>query len=543
MKNITLEKSIVFLFFLSFFLLGLNIFKDYGISIDEDNLRMVGFLSLETVSNFFSFENFSIKLEEIIKDNSSAHPRDEVSTSGIIFDLPMSLIEYLFDLKDSRSHFLLRHFFTFFIFYISVYFFYIIIKKKYNSYFLALIGCLFLIISPRIFANSFYNSKDIIFMSLLIISIHYTFRFIRNQNLMSVVLLSLIFSLMINLRILGIIFPILSSLFFIIYQLRQKRIEINSYLNFILFYFLIILFSIIISPELWKNTLTNVLDIVLFLKEHFLKIYVLYLGKFYYLSEVPWHYHMVWIGISTPLLYLFFFAIGFLNLIIRFFKRLINIDKNDSLKDLWRGNKELEDLYFLFAWIISIFIIIDVGMLRYNDWRHLYFTYPLFILISLNGIYRSINLIKFKYSNIARIIIVLLLLPNINWMIQNHPHQNIYFNLLGKKNFNQNFEMDYWGLSNKQALEFLLKINQKDLSVMTLSTADLNLSKKIFKKNDRDRINVVYKLGQADYLIDTHYSWKGESINANILNEYDLLYEIKIDEMPVNSIYKKKGLE
>ena len=155
MKNITLEKSIVFLFFLSFFLLGLNIFKDYGISIDEDNLRMVGFLSLETVSNFFSFENFSIKLEEIIKDNSSAHPRDEVSTSGIIFDLPMSLIEYLFDLKDSRSHFLLRHFFTFFIFYISVYFFYIIIKKKYNSYFLALIGGLFLIISQRIFANSF----------------------------------------------------------------------------------------------------------------------------------------------------------------------------------------------------------------------------------------------------------------------------------------------------------------------------------------------------------------------------------------------------
>ena len=54
---------------------------------------------------------------------------------------------------------------------------------------------------------------------------------------------------------------------------------------------------------------------------------------------------------------------------------------------------------------------------------------------------------------------------------------------------------------------------------------------------------MVYKLGQADYLIDTHYSWKGESINANILNEYDLLYEIKIDEIPVNSIYKKKGLE
>ena len=38
---------------------------------------------------------------------------------------------------------------------------YKIIKNRYNSYFTALLGAAFLVASPRIFAESFYNSKDI----------------------------------------------------------------------------------------------------------------------------------------------------------------------------------------------------------------------------------------------------------------------------------------------------------------------------------------------------------------------------------------------
>ena len=122
MKYITLEKSIVFLFFLSFFLIGIAAFEDYGISIDEDNLRIVGFLSIENVGNFFSLDNLVFEINKIIENNSEAHPRDEISTSGIVFDFPMSLIEYVFNIKDSRNYFLLRHFSTFAIFYTSVYF-------------------------------------------------------------------------------------------------------------------------------------------------------------------------------------------------------------------------------------------------------------------------------------------------------------------------------------------------------------------------------------------------------------------------------------
>ena len=32
-------------------------------------------------------------------------------------------------------------------------------------------------------------------------------------------------------------------------------------------------------------------------------------------------------------------------------------------------------------------------------------------------------------------------------MYKNHPHQNIYFNFLAAKNFNEKFEMDFSGCS------------------------------------------------------------------------------------------------
>ena len=43
----------------------------------------------------------------------------------------------------------------------------------------------------------------------------------------------------------------------------------------------------------------------------------------------------------------------------RTIKRLLKIEKNDSYDDLWRGNKELQDLLFLLTFLIPIIVAID----------------------------------------------------------------------------------------------------------------------------------------------------------------------------------------
>ena len=51
--NLSSKEIYVFLYFFIFLVIGAIIFRDYGISIDEDNTRIIGFLSLEKIYNFF----------------------------------------------------------------------------------------------------------------------------------------------------------------------------------------------------------------------------------------------------------------------------------------------------------------------------------------------------------------------------------------------------------------------------------------------------------------------------------------------------------
>ena len=217
------KKWFVFLFFLSFFLLGIFITPDYGVSIDEDNTRIVGFLTLESIFKIFSPEHL-IQVNEIIAEQKSEHPNlDIVPTSGVTFDLPMAFLELIFNIEDSRNYFLLRHYFNFLFFFTSVYFFYLLASKRYNSWMIGIFGALFLIITPRIFANGFYNNKDIIFMSLSIINLYLAINFLEKQTYKNALLLAIITALTINVRIFGLILLFLVLFFYIINILRNKN--------------------------------------------------------------------------------------------------------------------------------------------------------------------------------------------------------------------------------------------------------------------------------------------------------------------------------
>ena len=70
---------------------------------------------------------------------------------------------------------------------------------------------------------------------------------------------------------------------------------------------------------------------------------------------------------------------------------------------------------------------------------------------------------------------------NVLNLIKLHPYQNIYFNFLVEKKANSLFEIDYWGVSNKDALEKITKNNldRDEIVVGVASFTNLYLSKKI----------------------------------------------------------------
>ena len=513
---------VVTLIYLVFFITGIFSYQDFGISVDEWDLRVLGFVNLKYITEIF-FKNISVKLDEIllipkISDYSS-------NTHGVIFTLPMAFVEYFFNITDSQKYYFIRHYFNHLIFLISNFYFFLIVKEKFNNWIYGILGGLFLFLSPRIFAESFYNQKDILFLSLFIINLYYGIHFLKSPSLKNSILFSLTTALAVDIRIMGIIIAPIIVFFTYLKYLKNKNFKI--FIGIPIYLILVPLFTILFWPFLWENPLIHFIQNFKSLSSYVSVGYNFYLGNYYESSNVPWHYIIVWIGITTPIFYLVLFAVGFSSYTLRFKKRLFKITNNNSENGLWMGEKELEDLIYYILFIVPIFIVIFLNSTLYNGWRHLYFIYPCFLLISLRGLH-LIDMNYFKRRNWLLKIMISIFLTHIAFvMIKDHPYQNIYFNFLAGKNIGTKFELDYWGLSNKQALEYILKNDSK--SVIKIGSAgpiSLENSKQILSSLDKKRVMISENI-ESDYIIDNYINWYGK-------------YKKKRHEIPNNfTIYKE----
>ena len=530
------EIIVVTLIYLIFFIIGILSYQDFGISVDEWDLRVLGFVNLKYITEIF-FQNISVKLDKIllipkISDYSG-------NTHGAIFALPMAFVEYFFNITDSQKYYFIRHYFNHLIFLISNFYFFLLVKERFNNWIYGIFGGLFLFLSPRIFAESFYNQKDILFLSLFTINLYYGIHFLKSPSLKNSILFSFTTALAIDIRIMGII--IVPTIIFLTYlkYLINKNFKITTSISTYLILFPLL--TILFWPYLWENPFTHFAQVFKILSSFPLGSYNFYLGDYYETSNLPWHYIFVWIGITTPVFYLVLFILGFSNYTLRLKKRISKIANNDSLNNFWRGEAELQDLIYYVLFIIPIFTVILLNSTLYNGWRHLYFVYPCFLLISLKGLY-LIDLYYLRKKNWQLKIFVALFLTHIAFiMIKDHPHQNIYFNFLAGKNIQTKFELDYWGLSNKQALEYILKNDSKNvIRIGAAGPISIENSKQILSSLEKNRISISKNL-ESDYIIDNYINWYGtyKKKRHEIPNNFKIYKEIFVSGKRIISIYKR----
>ena len=261
------------------------------------------------------------------------------------------------------------------------------------------------------------------------------------------------------------------------------------------------------------------------------------MGKFILSQNVPWHYPIVWIGITSPVIVILLFLFGLFFLIRRIITRLIIID--DNSKDIWRGENEMIDIYFLLMVLLPIFLFINKGV-GYDGWRLLYFIYPSIIMIALFGLYYFNLYLK---SKLFRVTIYLAIILNLTylafWNYKYHPNQYVYFNFLFKDKFNNNFEKDYWGVSNSQSLNYIIENNtQYPLKIATKSFSSLGTSLFMLNDEDKDKISITYKIPDAEFVI-TNYRIKQKKNFFIDRNKYKKYYEIIVDNVPINTVYRK----
>ena len=543
-----ISKKIAFLLFLIFFFVGILTFKDYGISIDEEFHRSVGFYWLNHLLSFTSFEELNnsvaLKLENITGFTLPTAANNPFY--GVIFDLPLAFLEVIFKINDPKEYFHLRHLLNFILFFVSSIFFYKLLLNRFLNHNIALIGTLFFVLSPRIYGSSFFNNKDLVFLSLLTIALFFCFKSLEKITYKNLLIFSFFAAICTSSRILGIFIPASFIIFYALSFLSNNN-NINYLLHIIFFCITYYLFLIIFWPSLWTNPIENfssAFKYFIYMAGNF-NLKVFFNGEFINTNFLPSNYIFTWILITTPILYIILFVFGYIQIFKRFFYKFINIKTNAPYYDLWRGTNEKKDLFILFNITAIILYWITFYVLLYNGWRQIYFVNIFLVYISTFAFYKiSINLKSKNKKQIQFILVVFYLIFVIYKMTIYHPYQNLYFNSFFNKEVHKKFEIDYWGLSGKKFLEDLLILekNKNLIKIGVASFMPLERSINLLDKKERKKIAIVGQDYQnADYLysnfiseVDKRYNDKYE-IPSNFTKIDDLI----LDNIRIYEVYKK----
>jgi hypothetical protein len=218
------------------------------------------------------------------------------------------------------------------------------------------------------------------------------------------------------------------------------------------------------------------------------------------------------------------------------------------MKYLWRNDNQLQDLIFIGFCIGPVIAVIALNSVLYNGWRHVYFIYPTFVLITVVGLHWLWSVVKF--SKILKTIIAVIVIGSFAntsiWMIQNHPLQNLYFNSL-TKDWDKKYEVDYWGLAYKPLLEAILtKDTSQSVSIFPGNGYQwrggwqLPFTQTLLSLDAANRSRVVSPALESD----AHYSITSAQALKNIEAfkkdyRYSFFDEIKIDATVVLAAFKK----
>ena len=525
------------LFFLLFLLLGLWLYGDYGVSTDEPAQRAIGQTSLSYIANLFAIP-FLLDYSAPLSNPASVFLGQKDRDYGVAFELPAELLIKLLHLTGPDIY-LFRHLLTFLLFFIAVFYIYKIAKVRYSDWRIGLLAALFLILSPRIFGDSFFNDKDLVFLSVFVLGTYTLVRLALNPTLRTALWHALACGVAIDVRIMAVILPVATVAVLLSLLLRKK--STTSQIILILFTYLLalVIFVVAFWPWLWLDPLGNFLTAFRNMA-HFPHVIDMYfMGQIVSSGALPWYYVPVWVGVTTPILYLVLFFLGSSATIIKL---------ASNGKRLWGTNQELLDLIFLGLFAAPLIAVIVLESVLYNGWRQMYFIYPAFILIAVRGFYCLWVYVKAKkrLQVALMIVIVSCLASTCYWMVRWHPYQYLYFNQLAGDSSTR-FDVDYWAVAYRRPLEKIIgQDRQLSYSIYHKSPfgkewgvwqIDFLRNLHIFSMEDRQRIIVDRPETCSDYIFTVLVgNQKQYSQNPG----FELFHELKVDGQIIYSVFKRK---
>jgi hypothetical protein len=322
-------------------------------------------------------------------------------------------------------------------------------------------GVVLLALMPRFWGHSFFNPKDIPFAALFTLVCYLGARF-TNQILVQLsdfepkgysffpaFVFGCLAGALTSIRIGGFVVIFFCLVVTGILCLVNKAFrDMNAKIMKLLRPFLILSFTwavvtILFSPVSWSSPIRWFAEAVLDMSKHPWTGVTLTLGQHWWGHSTPWFYLPVWFGITIPLITLLLSMIGWLMLLGRF-KSLSLLQQN------------------IFLWLsLQVFALPLIAVLKhstiYNGVRHFLFILPALSVFAAAGI--SL-LLRYLPNRAWKAIFLTAVVSAYSFvavdMIRLHPYEYIYFNQFARvPNLEKKFETDYWGLSVREATEWI----------------------------------------------------------------------------------------
>jgi hypothetical protein len=197
----------------------------------------------------------------------------------------------------------------------------------------------------------------------------------------------------------------------------------------------------------------------------------------------------------------------------------------------------------LILWALGpIILVIVLHSVVYFGWRHLYFIYPSLLLLAVRGVVaiiatvQTLSVLRPAAIALGAVAIIGVIHTGVR-MIREHPFQEVYFSILSADMAERLFDRDYWGLSSRHGLEWVLAHDSAPVINVTATHPSLLYHNSLIlppKARARLRYIPQARHSEADYYF-THYLLHPQTYGDSLGKE---VYMIRSGGVRILSVFK-----
>lgn len=494
------------LFLIGILLVGLLTVFRYGAYLDQESEQRILFANIKEYMLHLPGDTPALVSELEERGGVTEISVDEDRDHGMAAYYPAFAVWYLNQASPYWGS-VFWHVYTFLLVFWGMCSLYLLGRELFHSKGTAMATVLLFFLTPRMFAESHYNNKDVVLVSFCFTLFYLAWRLMREVSWKYVVSFAVVGALAFNLKLIGgWIFGAL-GLYTAVYLIAEKRFDRRVLVKMLACIGIWAGLYILLTPACWVDFIGFFKYIFYYAASYDLwHDYVLFGGRMLQkdLTGMPKKYLPVLITLTIPVGILLMTAGGVLAAFGSWLRE--------------KGRRLTSESCYVLVIVAIGLVPLAYAVLAatpvYNGWRHFYFVYASMIVAA--GFFlswlgkRCEKKSGAKKAFTAAIALYLVFLAA--GIAVNYPQEHSYYNVLAGEDVVSRYELDYWDMAVKQAYEAVSRdAGDKKVSAGALNYPTLwglNMQQHALPRSQREQIAVTEDWQEADYVIvNTTYAF------------------------------------